>query len=226
MSGEAAAKKLIPPYVPWRTFTNFVEGLKATGVPTHIDKSVMKSMSGGMQSWLLSSLRAMGLINESNIPSEMLRRLVSVDIDKRMPVYKDILKTTYGFLSNGTFDIALTTPTQLDKALQDAGVTGSTIAKSRAFFLSFCKVAGVDVSPHLKKVTRVSTPRKSKPVNTPKRKQAAKAEANPTNDESPFTTRSDSQMLIDLLNTQAMTPEEQDAVWTLIKYLKKTESES
>ena len=45
--------KINPPYLAFRTFRHFLDGLRASGIPGRIDRSVMSSLSGGAQSALI-----------------------------------------------------------------------------------------------------------------------------------------------------------------------------
>src|SRR5688572_11426146 len=69
-------KKPIPPYVAYKTFINFVNGLKAAGIPNRIDKSIIR-LSGAAQSQLIYALRFFGLIEADGKPKEPLTRLVN-----------------------------------------------------------------------------------------------------------------------------------------------------
>ena len=63
-----------PPYVPYRTFRTFLEFLKE-GIPDRIDRSVWVSRfsgSSGMQ--LMTSLKALNLIDDQGTPSEDLEK--------------------------------------------------------------------------------------------------------------------------------------------------------
>jgi len=87
--------RAIPPYVPYRTFVTFLDSLKV-GVPSHIDKSVLKSMSGGVRAWLKAALRAMRLIDAASVPQDSLHRLAAAESDLRKRLLKG-LKWFAGF---------------------------------------------------------------------------------------------------------------------------------
>src|SRR5271165_6638743 len=57
--GEGNTKAgTVPPYLAYRTFTNYIDGLKANGAPpSRIDRSVLGAFSGGVQTQLISTLR-------------------------------------------------------------------------------------------------------------------------------------------------------------------------
>ena len=62
---EDAAPKLVPPYVPYRSFGNFIQSLKQ-GIPARIDRSVMSNMSGALQSQLTSQKMILLMNTELN----------------------------------------------------------------------------------------------------------------------------------------------------------------
>ena len=50
----ADTERVLPPYLSYKTFETFIEGLKV-GMPGRIDRSVMKTLSGANQSWLMGA---------------------------------------------------------------------------------------------------------------------------------------------------------------------------
>jgi hypothetical protein len=155
----------IPPYVPYRTFLTFLDSLRG-GMPSHVDKSVLTSMSGAVQSWLKTSLRAMGLIDRAGVPQERLCALVTAEGQDRNRLLREIFESTYGFLSKDV-DLQSTTPARLEAAFVAAGASGDTVRKAVAFMLSLARDAGIELSPHLSKPGAL--PRPGRP---PARKRA------------------------------------------------------
>lgn len=141
-------KQPLPPYVPYRTFTTFLDSLKV-GIPSHIDKSVMRSFSGGMQSWLKASLRTMKLMNAESVPQERLKQLVSAEGENRKAILRDLFNATYAPLLKGKIDLTTTTPQKLRSAFVELGAQGETVDKCMAFLVAMAKDAGFSLSPHL-----------------------------------------------------------------------------
>ncbi len=164
--------RAIPPYVPYRTFVTFLDTLK-DGVPSHIDKSVLPSMSGGVQAWLKASLRTMRLIDAASVPQDALYKLAAADGDLRKRLLKALFASTYRFLLPSV-QLAVTTPAKLESAFIETGTTGDTVRKSIAFMLSMAKDAGVELSPHLLKRGAMSR-RTALRVSRPKSGRAADA---------------------------------------------------
>jgi hypothetical protein len=150
MADEQESSKLVPPYISWQTFDAFVAQMKSTVVPTRIDPSVLKHMSGTVQSQLLSGLKFLRLIETDNTTSPALRELVAV---YETPKWKEhlgrLLKETYAPLLGPALDITTTTSSQLKERFRDAGVGGETIDKCVRFLLMGFKAANVQYSPLL-----------------------------------------------------------------------------
>jgi hypothetical protein len=144
----SSASAPVPPYVPYRTFRNFIESLKQ-GIPARIDRSVMASMSGALQSQLTASLRFLELITSTSHPTPVLPRLVNSEGPERAKVLREIITKAYPFLFKH-FDLKTATPRMLEEQFANAGASGGTVSKCVIFFLSAAKEAGVELSPHLK----------------------------------------------------------------------------
>ena len=138
-----------PPYVAFSTFLSFIKGLATAGVPSRIDKSLLRNMSGGNQSALLAALKWFDLIDDAGLHSKPLEVLVSAG-DDAGTVLRDMLPTAYKFMSDGSIDLGRATGAQLEEKFRAYGVSGSTIAKAMAFFISACKEAGIPMSAHIK----------------------------------------------------------------------------
>ena len=83
-----------PPYVPYRTFRTFLEFLKE-GIPDRIDRSVWVSRfsgSSGMQ--LMTSLKALNLIDDLGMPSSDLEKLVYAQGKDRRDLLREILQNS------------------------------------------------------------------------------------------------------------------------------------
>jgi hypothetical protein len=120
-------------------------------IPTRIDRSLMKSMAGTLQSQLISALAYLNLLTPDNKPTEKLARLINSEGPERQRVLKEILTSSYTFLFKEGFDLQRTTLQELQDYFTQAGVTGDTLRKCVAFFMKASKDAGLILSPHIKK---------------------------------------------------------------------------
>src|ERR1700691_4993636 len=81
--------KLVPPYAPYRSFRNYLESLKQ-GIPSQIDRSVMRNMSGALQSQLSAALKYLGLVNAVGQPTDRLSRIVHSEGVERSNALRDV----------------------------------------------------------------------------------------------------------------------------------------
>ena len=145
---EAAAGR--PPYIPFETLTGFVDGLKKTTVPTHIDKSMMGKIAGGLQTYLLACLRFMGLTEgKNNEVTPALEKLVEAHgTEGYKPALAEIVKAAYAPVI-GKIDLAKATAKQLDDAFGHQKLDGVVRDRAIRFYLKALKMADIQVSPLL-----------------------------------------------------------------------------
>src|SRR6266446_2678760 len=220
MTDEPRERPALPPYLPYRTFRSYIEGLRASGIPAVIDRTVMRNRSGAEQTGLLGTLQFLGLITASGKPTDGLKTLVEATGEDQRKIFHDVLVMAYPFLMSGGFRLESATPSQMQTAFGEAGLSGGTIQKAIAFFLAAAQEAQIPMSSYLK----VRAPRGASSRRRPK---SASGRGNSTveadSSEQPVMTsqKSEYQMLFDILDTDSMDDEEQKAVWTLIRFLKK-----
>jgi hypothetical protein len=155
MAEKETPKKLYPPYLPYKTIGTFLDSLKVA-LPQRIDRSLMKSMSGGMQSALMLALAYLDLINpDTGVITEKLNRLVHSEGADRQKIMQEILIVSYPFIFRDGLQLDRATTSQLVERFKQSGLSGDTLRKSVTFFLKAVKDAGLKVSPHIKAV-RVS----------------------------------------------------------------------
>ena len=155
--GEAAlTKKSLPPYVPWRSLENYLDGLRDFGssLPNVIDRDSMRTHSWAAQSALLSALRSLNMIDERGVPRPRLAQIVHASPDERTPLYKQLIDAEYRFLEG--IDLRGATQRQLAQAFESAGATGDTVRKCMQFFIGLAKAAELPLSPFIQKATRRS----------------------------------------------------------------------
>lgn len=165
---EDVLNPLIPPYVPYSTFSKFIDGLaEHPTLPSHIDKSLMSKMSGSGQSSLTAALKSLRLISDETEPRQILFDLVYAKPDEKKGFLSQIVKSSYPFLFESGFSISNTTSKQVEAKFREyASATGSTLTKCISFFLAIAKDAEISVSPHVK------APSLAKPSNGSKKKKA------------------------------------------------------
>lgn len=140
-------KKMAPPYAPYRSFRNYLESLRQ-GIPSQIDRSVMRNMSGALQSQLTATMRYLGLINASGQPTDRLSRLVNSEGIERQAALGDVAKAAYPYLFHD-FTLKTATPKMLADKFAEMNASGATVGKCVAFFTSLAKEAEIPLAPHL-----------------------------------------------------------------------------
>jgi len=148
-------RKSLPPYVSYRTFRNFVDGLQL-GIPARIDRSYWGDRySGSTGTQLMTALRFLGLIDSNGIPTTRLRQLVSAKGAQRSEILKQIAYTSFDFLSERILDPQVATYSQLEEAFYNTyQVTGDVARKCIKFFVSLESDAGVPLSTFIMKKSR------------------------------------------------------------------------
>jgi hypothetical protein len=155
----SSAPEAVPPYVPYRSFRNYIDSLKQ-GIPSRIDRSVMPSMSGALQGQLTATLRYLKLVTAAGHPTSTLPQLVNSEGAERAKVLRGLLFVAYPFLvQTERFDLMGATPRMMEEQFARAGASGGTIDKCINFFLAAAKDAELTLSPHLKTGRGNRTPR-------------------------------------------------------------------
>jgi hypothetical protein len=151
------------PYVPFRTFLTALETLERA-CPNQLDRSVWPSYSGAIQGQLLGAFRFLGLMDESQCPTPALRELVA-RTDNRRALLRRLLEAKYPGLVG--LDLARSSPKQLDEALRQYGLNGTTHKKAVSFFLQAAQYAGLPLSVLLRARTRGGGQGKRRPAAAP-----------------------------------------------------------
>jgi len=148
-------RNALPPYVSYRTFRNFVDGLQL-GMPARIDRSYWGDRwSGSTGTQLMTALRFLGLIDGNGIPTTRLRQLASAKGAQRSEILKQVAYTSFDFLSGRSLDPQVATYAQLEEAFYNTyQVTGDVARKCIKFFISLESDAGVPLSTFIMKKSK------------------------------------------------------------------------
>jgi hypothetical protein len=143
-------RKRLPPYVSYRTFRNFVDGLQQR-MPARIDRSYWgELLSGSSGAQLMSALRFLDLIDDHGRPTDSLRPLVAAKGDQRSIVLKDIAAQSFDFVLQGTLDPQNATYSQLEEIFSDRfPLSGDLSRKCLKFFIELASDAGIPLSPFI-----------------------------------------------------------------------------
>ena len=148
-------RKSLPPYVSYRTFRNFIDGLHL-GMPSRIDRSYWGNMySGSTGTQLMTALRFLGLIDTKGIPTAQLKQLVLAKGAQRTDILRRIAHSAFYFLSEESLDPQVATYAQLEEAFRNTyQLTGEVGRKCIKFYISLQSDAGIPLSPFILKRSR------------------------------------------------------------------------
>ncbi len=175
MSEKKENKTLAPPYIAFKTFTGFIEKIRV-GVPSRIDRSLMHTYSGAVQSQLITTLKFLKLTSDAGIPTATLKKYVEADGEEKKKALREIIESAYPFLFSDGINLTAITSNQLEEHFEEAGAGGGTTRKSIAFFIAAAKDAGIGLSPHIKvrkSPVRRSKPKSKKPASASKKQEYA-----------------------------------------------------
>jgi hypothetical protein len=150
---NAEDKKILPPYASHKAFERLLDSFRGDGhLPDQVDRGVLGTMSGSGQSSMLKTLEALGLIDGASKPTRTLRDLLthakgSAEFKAKL---REILERAYPYLFGSGINLKTATTNQVQGAFREQNVTGSTISKCIAFFLSAAKDAGVEISKYVR----------------------------------------------------------------------------
>jgi hypothetical protein len=150
------SRKRLPPYISYRTFRNFIDGLQQ-GLPARIDRSYWgERLSGSTGTQLMAALRFLGLVNANGIPSDRLKQLASAKGDTRAELLRETTTEAFGFLLLSSFDLETATYAQLQEIFHYTfQLTGDVSRKCIKFFIALASDAGIPLSPFITKRSRM-----------------------------------------------------------------------
>ncbi|MCL2678846.1 MAG: DUF5343 domain-containing protein [Dehalococcoidia bacterium] len=156
---SASSKKLLPPYVSYRTFLNFLEGMQQA-VPARIDRSYWgERLSGSTGMQLVSALRFLDLIDISGFPTLKLRQLVGSSGVARVALLKQVAQESYGFFFDSQLDPSAVTYAQLEECFRANYQLANDVArKCIKFFIGLSNDGGMKLSPFITKKARTARP--------------------------------------------------------------------
>lgn len=214
----------VPPYISYKSLRTLIEDMRTQGFPTHVDKDVMRRFSGSVRKQLITALRFLKLINTENETTQELSNLVDAkEPEEWKRQLRGVLNEAYGSLME--VNLSQITPTALSKEFRDRFKTKDEVTeKCVRFFVHAARDAGIELSKRITEVSRSRGPRRAAAI--PKRQDSSEREGVPENGQGitpPPRQQDPYQVLIDILSPE-MQEDEQNAVWTLIRYLKKKEA--
>ncbi len=146
------SQKRLPPYVSYRTFRNFIDGLQP-GIPARIDRSYWgDNLSGSTGTQLVAALRFLGLLDGDSLPTNRLKMLVFAKGNERSEVLRQISTEAFGFLTQSQFDFQTATYAQLVEVFSHTyQLTPDVCRKCTKFFIGLANDAGIPISQFILK---------------------------------------------------------------------------
>jgi hypothetical protein len=225
-----------PPYVAFPTFLTLMEDMKGNGLPPQIDRSVLKRFSGGVGSQIQAALKSLGLTDEKHVPTERLDLMVkSYGTEAFKEHLRQTLKDSYPFLQK--IDLRTATPTMFAEAFKSGtNAKEDVLKKCRRFFLYAAQYCDVEIGPRLQggaipKAGGSASPRRRSKTKTARVAddgdgggRSAGGDGGGGFNKGPTPPSDPVGVLVSIIDMSAMDEDEQQAVWTLIRYLKKREA--
>lgn len=159
---ETDSRKRLPPYVSYRTFRNFIDGMKR-GIPGRIDRSYWGELfSGSNGTQAVSALRFFGLIDANHTPTSQLKQMVEADSVQRTGIIQKLTYENYPFiLKSNSIDPKTATFAQLEESFKsNFQLTPDVLRKCTKFFVEMAIEGGISLSLHIVKksgIARTST---------------------------------------------------------------------
>lgn len=156
-------RRSLPPYVSYRTFHNFIEGLQQ-GIPARIDRSYWGDRwSGSTGIQLMAALRFLGLTDTSGMPTPRLRQLASARSAQRAEILRQVTLEAFAPVLQGPLDLEEATYAQLEEAFRNNyQLAGDVSRKCLKFFILVAGDAGITLSPFMvKRLRKARTVRES-----------------------------------------------------------------
>ena len=156
---SASGKKSLPPYVSYRTFWNFIEGMQQS-MPARIDRSYWgERFSGSSGTQLMATLRFLNLIDPNGFPTATLRELLGSSGRERNPILARVIQSAYDFVFDGHLDIGTATYSQLEEAFHSQYQIANDVArKCIKFFIGIAEDAEIPLSQFITNKARASRP--------------------------------------------------------------------
>jgi hypothetical protein len=148
-------RKHLPPYVSYRTFRNFIDGLQQR-IPSRIDRSYWGDiLSGSTGTQLMAALRFLGLIDANGKPTEQLRPLVIARGEPKAKLLRELASDSYEFVVKSPLDLESATYAQLGEIFSNTfQMTDDVSRKCVKFFIDMSGDAGMPLSPFITRRTR------------------------------------------------------------------------
>ena len=142
-------KPLAAPYTAYQSVKTVIGTHKEHGVPSCIDRTMLKNFSGAVASQVLTALRFLRLIDDDGHPLSAYKGLADLyGTDQWKAEIGKVLSLAYAALFE--HDLTATSPGQFNEYFRLAYPSeGETLRKGITFFLNAARDADIPMSPYI-----------------------------------------------------------------------------
>lgn len=177
MVAEDSIERL-PPYVSYKTWNKLLDAL-VIFTPDEITNSYYKDSQFLISSAkkLRTALHFLGLVDDRNVPTTELHRLIRAHggygQERKADVLRDIINRAYHSIFEDNFKLEHAAQDKLEDRFKILGVRGETRRHCISFFLHLAADAELELSPHLAGRSRLGVGRKSIVLKSRERRRKA-----------------------------------------------------
>jgi len=229
---ESEVSSRTPAYISFKSFLTFIEDQKEHGLPTEIDRSVLTRFSGSVSGQLIAALKFLRLIDDEQVVQDELQALVDAyGTERWQATLAQLVRRSYAPIVGE--DLTRLTPAKFHEVFKsNYPAKDAVIRKCEVFFLKAAEAAAIEVNPRIAKhrasrqsgAGRRSTGKAGREASNgdSQRNGAGRSEQQ---DPPAATVQTPAAMLFDLLDPDEMDEDEQSAVFTLMRYLKRRDAD-
>jgi hypothetical protein len=171
-----ANSRTLPPYVSYRTFWNFLDGLKVA-VPGRIDRSFWgDKLSGSTGGQLIAALKYLKLIDSAGIPTLRLKQIVLTKGPQRANLLRQLTQEAYPFFVS-ELDPTTATYAQMEEKLKEHFQIAADVGrKCIKFYIGLAEDGAISLSPFVTKKSKAihtSTPSRKVKRSSPRTNEPA-----------------------------------------------------
>lgn len=223
-----AQAAILPPYTAFPSFKTALSVFKNVIVPDRVDRSVwIKNFAGSVVTQMLTTFKFLGLISNEGVPTPRLRKLVdALGTDQWQAELRAVLESAYAPILSSDLD-KVSASMFNERFRQAYKAEGETARKCMTFFLQAAREAGIPLSPFLLSGSKPRVAHAGPSAARRKTKSATPKQNTPPAEEQPPyvpptpVERDPVDVLMSIMDMEEMSKEEAEAVWTLVKFLKR-----
>jgi hypothetical protein len=151
---KTTEKIVAPAYGSFKTAISFADELRddLKHMPSRIDRTLMRKLSGSASTELIATLKYWGLIDgEKAEPTTLFEEFAMASNEARKPILEKIVRKAYAFLLESPgLNIERATTQQVQEIFRTQNISGSTLTRAMSLFIAAAKQAEMKISPSIK----------------------------------------------------------------------------